>query len=96
MPLDDPRVSVIMSVYNGERFLPNSVVSILSQSFKDFEFIIVDDCSNDGTAEMLGSIDDPRIKLIINELNLGLTRSLNKAAQTARGTYLARMDADDY
>lgn len=91
----DPLVSVIMSVYNGEKYLKEAVESILRQTFQDFEFIIVDDGSTDKTSEILNSFDDLRIKVIKNSQNLGLTKSLNKAIEIAKGKYIARMDADD-
>lgn len=89
------KVSVVMSVYNGERFLREAVDSILGQTFSDFEFIIVDDGSCDGSWRILESYTDRRIVLVANGVNLGLARSLNKAFDLARGAYLARMDADD-
>ncbi|MCH8275663.1 MAG: glycosyltransferase family 2 protein [Armatimonadetes bacterium] len=89
------KVSVIMSVYNGERFLREAVDSILGQTFSNFEFIIVDDGSCDGSRRILESYTDRRIILAANGVNLGLARSLNKAFDLARGAYLARMDADD-
>jgi glycosyltransferase involved in cell wall biosynthesis len=90
-----PLVSVLMSVYNGERYLREAVDSILAQTFGDFEFLIVDDGSTDGTAGILASCSDSRIRLIRNETNLGLTRSLNRGLTLARGKYIARQDADD-
>ena len=90
-----PRVSVVMSVYNGERYLNEAIESILAQTFRDFEFIIIDDGSTDSTPDILNSYDDDRIVLVHNEQNIGLTRSLNKGIQIARGNYLARQDADD-
>lgn len=86
-----------MSVYNGERFLPVAVESILSQTFNDLEFIIVNDGSTDSSSEILYSYSkhDRRIRIIRNENNIGLTRSLNKALLSAKGGYIARMDADD-
>ena len=92
-----PKVSVLMSVYNGERYLSESVESILDQTYSDFEFIIVDDASEDGTWQMLTTYvgRDSRIVLIRNKENIGLTRSLNKGLALARGKYIARQDADD-
>ena len=86
-----------MSVYNGERDLREAIESITGQTFRDFEFMIVDDCSTDYSPDILNeySQKDLRIKLIRNELNLGLTSSLNKAIKTAAGKYIARMDSDD-
>jgi glycosyltransferase involved in cell wall biosynthesis len=93
----NPKVSVIMSVYNGATYLQESIDSILTQTFKDFEFIIINDCSTDRTETILldyASHDD-RIVLVNNEQNLGLTRSLNKGLAIATGEYIARQDADD-
>ncbi len=92
-----PRVSVLMSVYNGERYLREAVKSILNQTFTAFEFIIIDDCSTDNTWQILTAYaaQDPRIVLIRNEENFGLTRSLNKGLALALGEYIARQDADD-
>ena len=90
-----PRVTVLLSVHNGERHLREAVDSILRQSFGDFEFLIVDDGSTDGTPHILRSYDDRRIRLIDNGTNLGLTRSLNRGIGAAAGEFLARQDADD-
>lgn len=91
------KVSVLMSVYNGSQYLRESVDSILAQTFSDFEFIIIDDASNDNSWEILSDYAkfDARIKLFRNEENLGLTKSLNKGLQLATGKYIARQDADD-
>lgn len=90
-----PKVTVLMSAYNGEKYLREAIDSILNQTFKDFEFLIINDGSTDRTAEILQSYQDPRIKIINNEKNMGLTKSLNKGLKIARGKYIARMDADD-
>jgi len=91
----NPKISVVMSVYNGEKHLRESIESILNQTFTDFEFIIVNDGSTDNSLEIIKSYDDERIKIINNEENIGLTKSLNKAIKQARGVYIARQDADD-
>ncbi len=88
------KVSVIMSVYNGEKYVKTSVESILTQTFKNFELIIINDGSTDRTPDLLGSYQDARIRIIHQE-NLGLTKSLNKGISLAHGEYIARMDADD-
>ena len=80
-----PRISVIMSVYNGERYLGEAIESILNQTFADFEFLIVNDGSTDGSLEIIQSYRDERIRVINNEQNIGLTKSLNKAIRQARG-----------
>lgn len=93
-----PEVSIIMSVFNSKNdFLQQSIESMLKQSFADFEFIIVNDGSKDGIRiilEKYASLDG-RIKLMKNEKNLGLTKSLNIAIKESRGRYIARMDDDD-
>lgn len=93
---ESPAVSVVMSVYNAEAFLAAAVDSVLKQTFTDFEFIIIDDASDDESAEILRSFDDPRIRLYRNDVNLGLTVSLNRGLRLARGKYVARLDADDF
>lgn len=93
--MSKPSVSVLMSVYNGERYLQEAVESVLQQTYTDYEFIIIDDGSKDRTWELLNAFNDPRIRLISNEENIGLTQSLNKGIQMSRGDYLARQDADD-
>lgn len=89
------KVTVLMSVYNGERYLRETIESILNQTFKDFEFLIINDGSTDSTREIISSYNDYRIRLINNEVNIGLTKSLNKGIGVAKGKYIARMDADD-
>ena len=91
-----PMISVIMSVYNDEKYLSKAVESILNQSYKDFEFIIVNDGSTDNSFEILEKYqqDDKRV-ILIEQDNIGLTKSLNKAIDMACGKYIARMDSDD-
>lgn len=90
-------ISVVMSVYNTEKYLKEAIDSILNQTYQDFEFIIVNDCSADGSWDILKDYEKRYncIKLINNSENLGLTKSLNKALAIAKGEYIARMDADD-
>ena len=92
-----PKVSVLMSVYNGLPYLHESIESILNQTYTDFEFVIIDDCSTDKSWSILEkyATQDSRIKLYQNEHNLGLTKSLNKGLKLAQGEYIARQDADD-
>ena len=89
-----PKVSVLMSVYNGEKYLKEAIKSILGQSFKDFEFIIINDGSIDKTEKIIKVFNDKRI-VLINQENIGLTKSLNNGLKLAQGDYIARMDADD-
>lgn len=84
-----------MAVYNGEKYLEKSIESILKQTFSDFEFIIIDDCSTDRSAEIIKSYLDPRIVYQRNDANLGLAGALNRGLDLARGEFIARMDADD-
>lgn len=90
-----PKITVLMPVYNAERYLRTAVDSILGQTFSGFELLIVDDGSDDGSTAIVSSYTDKRIRLIRNECNLGLIATLNKGLQAARGQYVARMDADD-
>lgn len=90
-----PSISVVMSVYNGELYIKDAVNSILNQSYKNFEFIIINDASTDKTADFLNSLKDKRIVLLQNKKNLGLAASLNKGINKSSGEYIARMDADD-
>lgn len=84
-----------MSVYNSERYLRAAVESVLAQTFREFEFLIVDDGSTDDSPAILRSFRDPRLRLVRNETNRGLTSSLNRGLELARGQFIARMDADD-
>ncbi|HEX9083960.1 MAG TPA: glycosyltransferase family 2 protein [Gemmatimonadaceae bacterium] len=90
-----PRVTVLMSVFNGEPFLAPAIESILRQTFTDFEFLIIDDASTDGSLAITRSFADPRIRVIVNEANIGLTRSLNKGLAAITTELVARQDADD-
>lgn len=91
------KISVLMSVYNAEKYLSASIDSILNQTYEDFEFIIINDCSSDHSMQILRSYQskDRRIVILDNAQNIGLTKSLNKGLTIARGEYIARMDADD-
>ncbi|MBO5453226.1 MAG: glycosyltransferase [Clostridia bacterium] len=92
-----PDISVIMSVYNGETYLAEAIESVRNQIFKNWELIIINDCSTDSTSKILAdfSLRDDRIKVHTNEVNLRLPTSLNKAISLSSGKYIARMDADD-
>lgn len=89
------KISVIMPVYNGMPYLKEAIASILKQTYKNFELIIVNDASKDSTLKYLNSLKDKRIKIINNKKNIGLAKSLNIALKKAKGEYIARMDADD-
>lgn len=90
-------ISVIMSVFNGQKYLEESIKSVTSQSFVDFEFILVDDGSTDSSFDIIKKHADldKRIKIIKNQKNIGLTKSLNEALKQSSGEFVARIDADD-
>jgi glycosyltransferase involved in cell wall biosynthesis len=90
-----PQVSVVTSVYNGEAYLEECVNSILNQTFKDFEYIILNNGSTDRTPYILSRYTDPRLRIVHQE-NLGIVRSLNKGINLSSGNLIARLDADDY
>lgn len=91
------KVSVIMSVFNSEKYISDCIRSILNQSYKDLEFIIVNDASTDGTYSIIEQFaeKDKRIRVIKNIENKGLTYNLNRAIEISDGDYIARMDSDD-
>lgn len=93
--LKAPLVSVVMPVYNGDKYLIEAIDSILNQTFIDFELLIINDGSSDNTENIIKSYHDKRIVHIKNEQNLGLIKTLNKGLDFARGEFIARMDADD-
>lgn len=91
-----PQISVLMPVYNGERYIYAAIESILKQSYKDFELLILLEYgSNESSKEIVYAFTDTRIRVIENEKKLGLSSSLNQGIELARGKYIARMDADD-
>lgn len=89
-------VSIIMPAYNVEEYLKESINSLIDQSFKNFELIVIDDASTDTTYDILSEYQDPRIRIYQNTTNQGVARSLNIGLNIAKGKYIARMDADDY
>lgn len=93
-----PLVSVIMPAYNVEKYVGLAIESILNQSYKDFEFIIIEDCSSDKTLSIIQNFakQDKRIVVLRNSENMGVTKSLNKGVKEAKGSYVIRMDADDW
>lgn len=93
--MNAPLVSVILPIYKGEKYILTAVNSILSQSYKNIELILIDDCSPDDSINKIKDLKDSRIKIITNTSNLGLIKTLNKGIQTAKGKYIARMDQDD-
>ncbi|MGC2814156.1 MAG: glycosyltransferase [Candidatus Acidiferrum sp.] len=95
--MSPPLVSVLMSVFNGEKYLAVAIDSILGQTFSDFEFIVIDDGSTDSTARILSdyAVRDSRLR-VVQQQNKGRTASLNIGLGLCKGTYIARMDADDF
>lgn len=88
-------VSVIMPAYNCERFIAEAIRSVLTQTYTNWELLIVDDCSTDKTADIVASFDDPRIHYMRNKQNEGAALTRNKALREAKGRYIAFLDADD-
>lgn len=95
MKITKPKISVLMPVYNCEKFLNRSIDSILNQTFDNFEYIIINDGSTDNSLNIIKSYKDKRIKIINNSKNIGISLSLNKGINCATGEYIARHDADD-
>lgn len=95
MEINNPKISVILPAYNAEKYLREAIDSILSQTFSDFELIVLNDGSTDSTEDIILSYDDTRVRYVKNETNLKLIKTLNKGIDLALGKYIARMDADD-
>lgn len=90
-----PRVSVVMPVLNMAEYVGGAIESILAQTFRDFEFIIIDDGSTDETPNILAGYDDPRIRIVRHRERQGIVAGLNRGIALARGEFVARQDADD-
>lgn len=88
-------LTIILPVYNGQTFLNKCIDSILNQSYKNYEFLIIDDCSTDNSKDIINNYHDSRINFSINKRNIGLTQTLNKGLSLAGGKYIARIDQDD-
>lgn len=93
--MNTPKVSVCMPVYNGSEYIKEAIDSILNQSFSDFEFIIVDDNSTDGTLDLINSYEDKRIKIFKNPRRLGQLANYNKSINYGRGKYVKLIQCDD-
>lgn len=89
------KVSVIMSVFNDEEYISEAILSILNQTFDDYEFIIIDDGSTDSTWDIINSFHDRRIRAMKSGKNLGISTQVNTCLEKAQGVYVARMDGDD-
>src|SRR5438552_7770899 len=90
-----PPLTVLMAFHNDAPFIAEAIDSILNQTYGDFEFVIVNDASNDGSRDIVARYTDPRIRLLDNPTNLRLARSLNRGLEAARGALVARLDAND-
>ncbi|MFP4526914.1 MAG: glycosyltransferase family 2 protein [Candidatus Kapaibacterium sp.] len=93
--MSNPKITILMSVYNSEQFLRRAMESALAQTFRDFEFLIVNDGTTDSSIDIVREFDDKRIRIIKNERNLGLTASLNRGINESKGEFIARFDTDD-
>ena len=98
MQKNKPFVSVLMPAYNAEKYIGLAIQSILDQTYRDFEFIILDDCSKDHTWEIIQKYaqKDKRIRAIHNNINLKIAETLNKGLKECKGKYIVRKDADDW
>ncbi len=92
---NSPKVTVLMPVFNGEKYIEEAIASILEQTFTDFELLIIDDNSTDRSFEIISSFNDTRLRVMQNEENKGLAKTLNFGLDLAKGKYTARMDQDD-
>jgi len=90
-----PLVTVLIPVYNREKYVAEAIDSILAQSFTDFELLLIDDGSTDGSVEIMRAYTDHRIRLVCNGDNLGQSKTRNKGIELARGKYMAMLDSDD-
>jgi glycosyltransferase involved in cell wall biosynthesis len=94
--IEPPKVTVVIPVYNREKYIGAAIDSILAQTFTHFELLVIDDGSTDKTQEVVQSYRDPRIRLVCNETNEGIPRTRNKGIHLAHGEYLAFLDSDDW
>ncbi len=90
-----PKVSVIMPIYNAEKYVKGTIECILNQTYTDFELLLINDWPTDSTMEIISTIQDPRIRMITNDRNRGIAYSRNRGLQEAKGEYIALMDDDD-
>jgi len=93
--MKQPPITVLMPVYNTEKYLKESIESVLNQTFRDFEFLIIDDGSTDNSVKIIESYNDKRIRLVRNEKNMKLIATLNKGLGMVNGKYICRFDSDD-
>src|SRR5262245_27160007 len=93
---DLPKVSVVMPVYNREKYVGKAIESVLTQTFTNFELLVIDDGSTDRSRAIVQSYVDARIRLFCNDANEGIPKTRNKAIALARGEYIAFVDSDDW
>jgi glycosyltransferase involved in cell wall biosynthesis len=93
--VNEPTVTVLLPVYNGAAYLAKAIESVLAQTYDDFELLIIDDASRDDSVDVVRSFEDPRIRLLLNDANLGQVGTVNRGLDEARGRYVARLDQDD-
>lgn len=90
-----PKITVFIPMYNAESYISDTIHSVLNQTFRDFELLIIDDGSVDHSVEVVNSFDDNRVRLVLNEKNMGLPFTRNRGLELSRGEYIALLDADD-
>lgn len=94
-PVEAPQITIAMPVYNGEDYVHLAIQSVLDQTYSDFELLIVDNCSTDGTLEVVKTFLDPRIRLFVNSTNLGMVGNWNRSIELATGEYIKFLSHDD-
>ena len=92
---ESPKITVFIPAYNREKYIGDAIDSILAQTFTNYEILLIDDGSTDGTVDIMRSYSDPRLRIIRNEENLGIPKTRNKGITNARGEYIAMLDSDD-
>ena len=95
MITDKPKVSVVVAVYNAEKFITDTINAVLNQTFDNFELILLDDCSSDNSIDIIKQFSDDRIHIFKNDKNLGISQTRNKLLKMAKGEYIAILDHDD-
>lgn len=96
MSVDNPFFSIVVPSYNRAKFLPHAIISVMEQTFSDWELLVIDDCSTDNTGEIVVSYNDPRIRYIRNQKNIERSASRNKGIELSRGEYICFLDSDDH
>ncbi len=93
--MSTPTVSVCIPAYNNEAYIMDTINSVLAQTFSDFELVVIDDCSKDGTVSLVEAVNDPRVRLVRNEKNLGMAGNWNRCIEEARAPFVKLLCADD-